>query len=106
VQIADFEQLLNRRIEKLKSTLLTKRAEYAQGRDDVLHNLKQGAAFLRCTPQECLLAYVTKHLVSIADLVQSGQPVPEAVADEKLGDAIVYMVLLEAIWNEGRNTGL
>ena len=97
----DFAALLQRRLDKIQETLVSKRAEYAAP-EDVLHNFKKGAAILRCTPAECCVSYLTKHLVSIFDIMDEiGKGVHRdnraEQVDEKIGDALVYLILLEAI---------
>lgn len=97
----DFTTLLDARLEKIRATLVSKRAEYAAP-SDVLHNFKKGAAMLRCRPATVLVGYLTKHLVSIFDIVDEIETGAiregrERQIDEKVGDALVYLILLEAI---------
>lgn len=97
-----FEELLDRRLEAIRSTLATKASEYAKS-DDRLHNFKRAAAIQDETPAEALVGMWSKHLVSVLDIVDAyglGQHTPSAVIDEKLGDAINYLILLEAILKE------
>lgn len=43
---------------------------------------------------------MTKHLVSIKDIVADNKPVNPAVVSEKIGDIINYLILLEAMLNQ------
>ena len=43
---------------------------------------------------------MTKHLVSIKDIVADNKPVDATVVSEKIGDVINYLILLEAMLNE------
>lgn len=95
-----FVALLEQRIDKIREVLSVKAKEYATGADR-LHNFKQAATMLRCSPPEACVAYMTKHLVSVFDMVLltkfGNPPPPPAVVDEKIGDAINYLILLEAL---------
>ncbi|HQT97977.1 MAG TPA: hypothetical protein PK416_08885 [Thermodesulfobacteriota bacterium] len=99
-----FDMVVGTRLLRIKDSLQRKNAEYAPGADK-LHNFKAGAALLRCTPEKALLGYMTKHLVSIFDLVgalDQGKCAHVDVWREKIGDAINYLILLEAL-NYDRN---
>lgn len=93
-----FIALLEDRIGKMRQTLAKKATEYASG-SDRLHNFKEAAAFLRCSHAKACLAFLTKHLVSIVDVVEQGGT-DASMIDEKVGDAINYLVLLEALLKE------
>lgn len=96
----EFSDLLQRRLNLTVSVLDNKAVEYATG-SDRLHNFKQAAAMLRCTPAQACLGFMTKHLVSVFDMVETfpGTPTVEKI-DEKIGDAINYLILLEALLKE------
>lgn len=94
-----FEAVLGRRIERVRATLATKRREYSRG--DALHNFKRAAEFQRITPEQACWNFAMKHLVSLQDMVEDRQVHPREAWDEKLGDAINYLILLEAITFEG-----
>lgn len=49
------------------------------------------------TPAQNLWGFLKKHLTSVLDLVDGSKPVTKAMVDEKVGDAINYLVLLEAV---------
>ncbi len=97
-----FEALLESRIDAMRKTLAKKASEYASNADR-LHNFKRGAEMLRTSPMKTCAGFMTKHLVSIFDLLEmldNGVPVGIPVIDEKIGDAINYLVLLEALLKE------
>lgn len=97
-----FDEILNRRIQSMRTVLGHKALEYAS-RQDRLHNFKRAGAILGQTPHQTLLGFMAKHLVSILDIVEArekGQYTPEPVIDEKIGDTINYLVLLEALLKE------
>lgn len=101
-----FSTILELRISAIRDVLAAKAKEYAT--TDRLHNFKRSAAMLNTTPEAALVGFLTKHIVSILDMVDA-LPHPslpggeEAKLDqwrEKLGDAINYLILLEALVSE------
>ncbi len=96
---SDFNDLLACRWSKIQETLIDKAKEYASDTDR-LYNFKRGACVLSVTPAECLLGYMTKHFVSILDMVRDsnkGKPPSRERIDEKIGDLVNYIILLEAV---------
>lgn len=92
----EFNVIVEKRLESIKRILITKSKEYAIS-EDRLYNFRRGAKFTNKTPYETLWGYLTKHLVSIHDMVEGKRSyTPEAV-EEKIGDAINYLILLEAL---------
>lgn len=104
MNIADFDAIVERRLDLIRKTLVVKGREYMRG-DDRLSNFVNGAKLLRCTPERALLGYLAKQAVSIIDFVydaESGVQRTQAEWDEKIGDCINYLILLEAVAVEGR----
>jgi hypothetical protein len=96
----DFDRILEDRIAKTRAVLSSKSREYATGKDR-LHNF-HGAEQFGASAAEACWGYMMKHLLSVKDLAFSGKTVPRAVVDEKVGDAINYLILMEAILLEAR----
>ena len=86
-------------VKQTTSVLYAKGKSYALNRGDRLEHFKSAAKYLNTTPQEACLAQLTKHLVSIRDMVfaNDGTVFSPEQWDEKIGDAINYLVLLRAI---------
>ena len=97
----DFDKLLSSRIQKINDVLSNKSKEYAFG-NDRLFNFKAAARINQNTPQESLWGMATKHLVCVQDLVNGRLYNTEANANEKIGDLINYLILLEAVLLEAR----
>ena len=94
-----FNEILDDRISKIKKVLSKKAGEYSSG-NDRLHNFKRAAALNCETPEKALAGMLTKHIVSIYDMIDGldSTSCPDySVWDEKLGDAINYCILLEAL---------
>jgi hypothetical protein len=93
-----FDKIINERCRLIKSILSSKAKEYARG--DRLHNFKRAGSFMNKTPEAVCFGFAMKHFTSIADMVddiEQGKTPHEELAQEKLGDAINYLILLEAI---------
>jgi hypothetical protein len=97
-----FNQVVESRTEKIKSVLAKKATEYASAKDR-LHNFKTAALFDGITPERALWGMMLKHLTSVRDMVHGLEQEPfdhcpdAALWDEKLGDSINYLVLLEGL---------
>jgi hypothetical protein len=103
MNIETFDKLVEARIEKIRVVLLAKGKEYALN-SDRLENFVRGAELLHTTPARCCWAYLAKHLISIATMLESGKEFSAAVWDEKISDAVNYLVLLEACFQDARRT--
>jgi len=95
----EFDYILGNRVDKIRKTLSVKAKEYALG--DQLYNFKRSATMLNTTPRKALWCIAMKHLVSVIDLVN--EDLNDSYADEKIGDMINYLILLEAIIKEESN---
>ena len=98
-----FNVVLSVRLQKTRALLAKKGKEYA--REDRLSNFKKAAALMGGRPEAACFGFLAKHLVSIADLVgdlEGGLEAPLPMWEEKIGDAVAYLVLLEALVTERR----
>ena len=110
----EFNKLLEWRIEQIKKVLEAKNAEYASDTDK-LHNFKRAGAMENCSPEKALIGMWTKHIVSILDMMDELEAKcgtdkntfpsfdPFAYVEtinEKIGDSINYLILLEALIKE------
>lgn len=96
---ATFNKLLAIRLRAISESLESKAGEYATG--DRLYNFKEAANTFGGTPTEVCWSYMLKHLVSIKDLATGVRPGDPTVVHEKIGDAINYLILMEALLLEG-----
>ena len=95
----EFDKLLKERIVQIEKVLGSKAQEYASDLDR-LHNFDIAAIISRKTKAQALWGMAMKHLVSVIDIVDSGQKPTKEIVDEKIGDLINYLILLEAIFKE------
>jgi ERCC4-related helicase len=94
-----FDKIVEERLTKIKDILLIKSKEYAVN-DDRLYNFRRASIINKETPEQALWGMFTKHLVSVIDLVEGSTQVTEYLVNEKIGDAINYLILLEAIFKD------
>jgi hypothetical protein len=85
------------RIEKIRDLLARKKHEYASD-EDCLRNFRNAAKIDGKTMAEVCKGYMLKHWTSIADIIEGRAS--KDLADEKIGDAIAYLILLDAILQE------
>jgi len=90
-----FGEILKFRLEQIQETLGNKAKEYAAG-GDRLHNFKRAGQISDCTKEKALWGMLNKHLVSVIDMVEGKLKPTEFLINEKVGDLINYLVLLEA----------
>lgn len=97
----EFNEILQNRIATSVGTLVKKAGEYAEG-EDRLHAFRRAAALRGQSMREALGGMMLKHTVSIYDMIDHPEiDYPQEVWDEKLGDHINYLFLLDAvIWDE------
>lgn len=103
----EFENIFEQQVEACRRTLIRKAAEYT-GDEDRLSNFRIAAALQTTNPFDALGGMLAKHVVSIFDLVRKEDPttVPLEVWDEKIGDALNYLILLKAMVVESKVTQL
>ena len=95
----DFNEVVENTLGACRDLLLNKNAAYNAGTDK-LASFKKAAGITGGTQEQALWGMAAKHLVSISDMVKSGEIYPPDVWDEKIGDMINYGVLLRACVEE------
>jgi hypothetical protein len=98
-----FDKVVSNRLDAIKSTLISKAKEYAKGDEDRLHNFNRGAQITGQSREKVLQGFMLKHLVSVFDMIDDPSKATEYMIDEKIGDAISYLVLLEASFKDRLN---
>lgn len=107
----EFNQIFNNRIDQIKNVLQFKADHYADD-NDRLHNFKAAASLRDTNAIDALNGMMAKHIVSIQDMLNKFNGVSEMDygalptqkwVDEKIGDTINYLILLESVLTELRN---
>jgi len=96
-----FDELVEYRCAEIKRILCKKSKEYAT-KTDRLHNFNRAASMLWTSREKALMGMLSKHLVSVFDIVDNmdkKHPSVEVI-EEKIGDIINYFILLEAMLKE------
>ena len=99
MQNDQFNDVIETTLDRAKRTL-TRKSEGYSTEEDRLHNFRTGAALNGVTMEQVCWGMATKHIISIRDMVMSGETYDADIWDEKLGDAINYLALLKAITAE------
>lgn len=101
----EFEEFLENRLKSIKHSLGVKAKEYVR-EGNKLHNFDRGAKISGKTREEVLWnGFALKHLVSVFDLIDDvtkGNIPSKELVDEKIGDLINYLILLEACFQKTR----
>ena len=103
----DFEVLLHNRLNDIKNVLGNKSKEYSSTTDR-LHNFKVAARLDDEIPERALWGMLKKHLVSVMDIKNTcdTKAYSTEMIDEKIGDSINYLILLEALLKERYQRGV
>jgi hypothetical protein len=96
MKINEFNKHVVRRCRLISKVLVRKGAEYASS-EDRLYNFKEAAKDDSTTPEKALWGMYLKHHVSVKDLKNGHHKLSRRMIDEKIGDAINYLILLEAL---------
>jgi hypothetical protein len=95
-----FDLLVKERCEKIISTLSEKGKEYRRN-DNPFHNFDRVAERRKIEPATALYGMYMKHEQSVNDIVDDleteGIIPSKEMLEEKIGDAINYLILLEGI---------
>lgn len=94
-----FNTLLNELDEAYKNTLKQKNSKYSSN-EDALHNFHEGSKMSGFTPTQCAWAYMTKHLMSLRDKIQSDNFDDRDDFLEKIQDSINYLRFIWCLGNE------
>ena len=95
-KLNQFDAVVTNRISKIKSVLLAKGKEYAK-EGDRYHNFNVAARVLGSSREKALLGMMMKHYVSILDIIDHPCSFSNEMVDEKIGDMINYLILLEGM---------
>jgi len=104
VDIKKFRALVEQRVALVISIIESKNEEYTGRNDDRLHNFKIAARMDGCSPEYVLWHMFLKHMTSVYDMVHATEDLgiyhPLELINQKLGDSINYLILLEGLMKE------
>jgi hypothetical protein len=98
------EEVVQRRIQLIQNVLQRKNEEYA-GKDDVFKAFTEALPLsFHDTKQAVAWEFMVKHLQSIKLIIEerakTGKIPDEKLLEEKIGDAINYLILIEGMFKE------
>jgi len=102
MKINKFKELLEKRFNKTRKVYSKKMNEYANDLD-VFLSFKKGVGFsFQNTPEGVAWEYACKHFESIKTIISKlPDEIPsDELIDEKIGDAINYLIILEGLIKE------
>ena len=92
----DFNDIVENRCSQIKAVLQKKAGEYAR-ESNRFHNFDKAAVRLQTTPEKALRGMMEKHAVSVDDMIENPENVTIEIINEKIGDNINYLILLEGL---------
>jgi len=104
----EFNKHVEERWDKVCTTV-NKKAKIYASTIDRLHSLKEGARMNKITTYEFCKILQTKHRIVLDDMIEatkSGTYPTIEMIDEILGDIIVYDIIMENLFLEGRDNAL
>lgn len=98
------QDVVQRRVQLIKDVLQSKNEEYA-GQEDVFKAFTESLPLsFHDTKQAVAWEFMVKHLQSIKMIIEAraktGKIPDEKVLEEKIGDAINYLILIEGMFKE------
>jgi len=104
----DFNKCVTEQVEKSLKLLTSKGLEYAASEteedvSDRLQHFKKAAALIGGTTEQAIFNLMSKHIISISEMVYSDVIYPESKWDEKICDSINYLLILKAAIMEEKN---
>ena len=94
--------IVGERIKQINRVLNSKANEYATD-GSAFYNFERAAKINSESPKKALWGMATKHLVSVMDMVESDEDFAHDYIDEKIGNLINYLILLEGILKDETN---
>lgn len=97
----DFNDFIERRIEKFKEILLKKQDQYSS--EDAFHNFVEGGLLAGEEKERMLWLYMLKHYVYVKDFfnkIKEITPGDIPKIQESLGDISIYFMILSAMLKE------
>ena len=95
-----YQLLITETMKECSNTLTSKANEYTS-QDDMFHNFVVAGVLQGQTKEQALRGMMAKHLVSINDMIDDVPKYSREQWQEKIGDAINYLLILSAMVKEG-----
>lgn len=99
----EFDQVVTAWLSECGERLRIKQREYAAEKEDRLQAFKAAGVLLSVSPEEALAGMLAKHIVSLYNMcgdVSAGKKFRRGIWQEKIIDAISYLILLAGLITE------
>lgn len=67
-----------------------------------MRNFNVAGRMLDMKPYQVAFLYMMKHFESLYDIIMSDKDVPPEMWDEKMGDELNYLFLIDAMWRKAK----
>lgn len=94
-----FAEIVKAQLGRSEDLLITKGKEYAEGPDRLFH-FKKAAVLQEVTYLQAAFGMLTKHLISLSDMIKTRKPYPIERWNEKITDSINYLLIIRALVEE------
>ena len=96
----EFKIIVEDTMAQIRTLMDKKGREYAS--EDAFSNFKDasGGLSFHSKPEMVAWEYSVKHLQSIKDLISSDSLIPNHILDEKINDALLYLLLIKGMMIE------
>lgn len=95
----EFEKFFEERVQKCREVLIRKSQEYSSNTDK-MRNFNVAGRMLDMPPYKVAFHYMMKHFESLYDIIMEDKKVSPEMWDEKLGDLLNYLFLIDAMWRK------
>ncbi len=95
----EFETLFEERVRKCREVLVKKSKEYSSN-NDKMRNFNVTARMMDILPEQAAWMFMMKHFQSVYDIIMHEKPVSKEMWDEKIGDLINYLLLIDAMFTK------
>jgi len=98
----DMQKVVRRQLKQVLKVRDAGQKEYARTKDNVFANFERVSSFTGVTREQALMTYLLKHIDGIMAHINGHESQREDVSG-RITDAIVYLLLLQGMIDDGKN---
>ena len=98
----DMQKVVRRQLKQVLKIRDAGQKEYARTQDNVFANFERVSSFTGVTREQSLMTYLLKHIDGIMAHINGHKSQREDVSG-RITDAIVYLLLLQGMIDDGQN---
>ena len=98
----DMQKVVRRQLKQVLKIRDAGQKEYARTEDNVFANFERVSSFTGVTREQALMTYLLKHIDGIMAHINGHKSQREDVSG-RITDAIVYLLLLQGMIDDGQN---